>query len=114
MAAAGARGLKVHPNQQAFDVGDAELRDLVRQAAEVGLPLLPELSALISIFAASPFTDQITWICRQHGLDRVLWGSDYPFFDPTESLSALDTFGFTEPERDQITSTTAARLYRLD
>lgn len=171
VAAAGARGLKLHPNQQAFDVGSAEVLDLVRHAGEVGLPVLfdsiavadpgqpekfmvmamqapatdivlahtfgpkfasaalfsvmtsypgtrrnlyLEVSALVSLFAASPFTDQIAWICRQHGLDRVLWGSDYPFFDPTESLSALDTFGFTEPERAQITADTASRLYRLD
>lgn len=134
VAAAGARGLKLHPNQQAFDVGDAEVLDLVRQAGEVGLPVLfdsiavadpgqpekfmvmamqapsadivlahtfgpkfasaalfsvmrsypgtrrnlyLELSALVSLFAASPFTEQIAWICRQHGLHRVLWGSDY-------------------------------------
>lgn len=170
VAAAGARGLKLHPNQQDFDVGADVVLDVVRHAGEVGLPVLfdsiavadpgqpekfmvlamkapatdivlahtfgpkfasaamfsvmssypgtrrnlyLELSALVSIFAASPFTEQIAWVCRHHGLDRVLWGSDYPFFDPAESLAALDTMGFTAQEREQITSATATRLYGL-
>lgn len=72
-----------------------------------------ELSATICMFAASPFADQLTWLCRQHGTDRVLWGSDYPLFSPAESLDALDTLGFTDTELDQITHQTAESVYRL-
>ena len=70
-----------------------------------------ELSAIVNMFADGPFCDQLRWLCRQHGLDRVLWGSDYPLFSPTESLHALDSYGFTPTELEQITRHTAASLY---
>jgi predicted TIM-barrel fold metal-dependent hydrolase len=73
-----------------------------------------ELSAIVCMFADSPFADQLTWLCRRHGTDRVLWGSDYPIFTPAESLEALGTFGFTADELDQITYQTARSVYRLD
>ncbi|HEY9292400.1 MAG TPA: amidohydrolase family protein [Microlunatus sp.] len=72
-----------------------------------------ELSATVCMFADSPFTDQLRWLCRQHGTDRVLWGSDYPVFSPAESLQALSTFGFSDDELDQITCRTAEAVYRL-
>lgn len=40
VAAAGARGLKLHPNTQAFDVADEEVRIVVEHAGRVGLPVL--------------------------------------------------------------------------
>lgn len=72
-----------------------------------------ELSGITSMFASSPFTSHIAWLCRQHGLDRVLWGSDYPLVDPAESLEGLATFGFSEGEFEQITNSTAKDVYHL-
>lgn len=72
-----------------------------------------ELSGITSMFAGSPFTDHIAWLCRQHGLDRVLWGSDYPLFDPAESLEGLKTYGFGGDELEQITAATASEVYSL-
>lgn len=170
VAAAGASGLKLHPNTQQFDVADDGVLEVVRRAGEHGMAVLfdsvaladpgqpekfvqlsvaapdtrivlahafgpkfaqavmfgvlarypwakrnvyLELSALAPMFAGSPFVEQISWLCRSHGLDRVLWGSDFPIYEPGEALSALDTYGFTPSERDQITAATAREVYRL-
>lgn len=40
VAAAGARGLKLHPNTQGFDVADGAVAAIVEHAGEVGLPVL--------------------------------------------------------------------------
>ncbi|QDP98068.1 amidohydrolase [Microlunatus elymi] len=72
-----------------------------------------ELSATVCMFADSPYVEQLAWLCRRHGLDRVLWGSDYPLFSPTESLQALTGFGFSGDEFEQVTHHTAASVYHL-
>lgn len=167
---AGARGIKLHPNTQGFDVGDPRVRVVVERAGALGLPVLfdsvavsdpgqpekfmvlamrcsasqiilahsfgpkyasavmfavlgrypsfsrnvwLELSGLGCMFAGSPFTDQIAWVMRNHGLDRVLWGSDYPLYDLDEALAALDTYGFGAAERRLLTHENAAGLFRL-
>jgi predicted TIM-barrel fold metal-dependent hydrolase len=40
VVAAGARGIKLHPNTQAFDVGDDDVRRVVAHAGERGVPVL--------------------------------------------------------------------------
>ena len=40
VARSGARGLKLHPNTQAFDVADETVRAIVEHAGEAGLPVL--------------------------------------------------------------------------
>lgn len=40
VASAGARGLKLHPNTQGFDVADEAVREIVQLAGDLGLPVL--------------------------------------------------------------------------
>lgn len=47
VAATGAKGLKLHPNTQGFDVADDEIRATVQLAGDLGLPVL--------FYAFSPF-----------------------------------------------------------
>lgn len=157
-AQAGARGLKLHPNTQHFDVKSPAVAALVAKAAELKLPVLfdayspfdadeigkfvqlavshpsaklilahmggphfPELivfsilpkyglprntwfdlSAAAAMYARSPFQEQLAFICRKLGIDRVLFGSDFPLFQPAESLDAVHALGFTPEEERQI------------
>lgn len=171
VAAAGARGLKLHPNTQEFDVADDGVAKIVRRAGERGLPVLfdswsvtdpaqpgkfvnlitgcPEtqvilahmlgpsflellvyrvlaeypsyarnawfeLSGIAPLYADSPLAPQLTWLCRELGVDRVLFGSDYPFFDVGSALRAVDRLGFSPVELRQITHDNAASLFRRD
>jgi uncharacterized protein len=167
---AGARGIKLHPNTQGFDVGDPRVQRIVEHAGVLGMPVLfdsvavndpgqpekfmmlamqspaaqiilahafgpkytsavmfavlgrypsfsrnvwLELSALACMFAGSPFTEHIAWIMRNHGLDRVLWGSDYPLYDLAEALRALDSYGFEPSEQRLLTHDNAVGLFGL-
>jgi len=171
VARAGARGLKLHPNTQQFDVGDPTVRDVLTRAAERKLPVLfdayspfdadqpgkfvrlamevpssriilahahgprfaellvyevlarydwwgrnvwVDLSATGPLFARSPFRDQFVWVLRQVGVDRLLFGSDYPFDEPQPALRAISGLGFSPRELSQILYSNATHLFRLD
>lgn len=168
LAARGAHGIKLHPNTQAFDVGDPRVAAVVDRAGNLGLPVLfdsisvtdpaqpdkflllaaqhphakivlahafgpkfPqllmfdiltrqlggirnvwfELSGILPLFADSPFADQLLWVLRRLGLDRTLWGSDYPLYDPSESFAALRHLGLSDDETAQVAHRTARELY---
>lgn len=169
-ARAGARGLKLHPNTQHFDVASPAVAALVDRAAALQLPVtfdayspfdadeigklvqlavthpsaklilahmggprfpelivfwvLPkygvprnvwfDLSAVATLYARSPFQEQLLFICRKVGIDRVLFGSDFPFFQPTEALAAVHALGFTAEEERQILYANAHALLGLD
>ncbi len=166
----GARGIKLHPNTQSFDVSDPAVELVVRRAAELRLPVLfdayspfdpaqpgkfvrlamavpearivlahalgarfPELvvfgvlarypwwrrqvwvdvSAMAEVYARSPLSASFAWHLRQVGVDRLLWGSDWPLGDPVQSLDSLETLGFDGGERRAIAHDNAAKLMGL-
>lgn len=69
-----------------------------------------DISATATQLAASPFTEQFVWVLRKVGIDRVLFGSDYPFFDPAEAVDAVRSLGFTDTEQARILHDNAAAL----
>ena len=166
----GARGIKLHPNTQQFDVADARVQNVVEQAARRRLPVLfdayspfdadqpgkfvrlamqvprarlvlahahgprfpdllvyeilarydwwkrnvwIDLSATGPLLARSPFAGQFEWVLRQVGVDRLLFGSDYPLDSPRQAVAGIASLGFEPAELDRIFFRNAARLYRL-
>ncbi len=171
VAVAGARGVKLHPNTQDFDVADERVEAVVAKAGELGLPVLfdayspfdanqpgkfvklamqakeskivlahmhgPRFAELLvyetlarypwwpanvwhdvswaaAAWAASPYDKHFSWVCRQVGLDRLLFGSDYPMDDPVKALTSLDLLGFGVEEISMIAHDNAASLFSLD
>jgi uncharacterized protein len=167
VAAAGCQWLKLHPNNQHFDVADPAVTDVVRRATAAGLPVLfdayspwdadqpgkfvtlaravPEarlilahahgpsfpqlvvydfmarypwwprrvwvdISATVSLLAGSPFAEQFAWVLRKIGLDRVVYGSDYPLDDPVEAIAAVRSLGFSDAELAAVLYDNAAAL----
>ena len=165
---AGARGLKLHPNTQQFDVADPRVTEVVRRAAEEKLPVLfdayspfdadqpgkfvrlamavpdaklvlahahgprfadllvyeilarydwwrrnvyVDLSATTTLLAGGPFAPSYLWVLRKVGVDRLLFGSDYPLDAPKEAVAAVAGLGFTEEELDRIFFRNASELY---
>ena len=53
-----------------------------------------------SLYALDPPT--AVSIIRAYGIDRVLFGTDYPVFDPTEEVRRFDALPLTERERRAI------------
>lgn len=168
VAAAGAAGLKLHPNTQHFEVDSPAVAAVLDRAAERGLPVLfdgyspfdadetgkflmlavthpkaklvlahmsgprfqdmmvfaiarqfawyprnvwVDLSAVSHFFAASPYSEQLRFVCRSIGIDRVMFGSDYPVVTPAQALTDVRALGFTSVEEQQVLHDTAAALF---
>jgi len=166
-AAGGSRWLKLHPNNQRFDVADPAVADVVRRATAAGLPVLfdayapwdadqpgkfvrlvqevpdarlilahahgpsfPQLlvydllerypwwrrqvwvdiSATANLLTGGPFAEQFLWVLRKFGIDRVVYGSDYPVGDPVADLEAARSLGFSDAEQAAVLHDNAAAL----
>jgi uncharacterized protein len=69
-----------------------------------------DISATASLLAGGPFAEQFTWVLRTMGVDRVLFGSDYPVEDPGRAIEAVAALGFTAQEQRAILYDNAAQL----
>jgi hypothetical protein len=69
-----------------------------------------DISATGPMLAGGPFADQFTWVLRKMGIDRVIFGSDYPIDDPLAAVAAVGKLGFTDEEQAAILHDNAAAL----
>jgi predicted TIM-barrel fold metal-dependent hydrolase len=71
-----------------------------------------DLSAVASLYVGSPYAEQLRWVCRAVGTDRVLFGSDFPLTGLPAALKAVRGMGFTRQEEQQILHDNADVLFR--
>ena len=69
-----------------------------------------DLSMIAHIFADSPYEDELVWVTRLIGTDRMLFGSDYPVDSPSHAIADLMRLGYTAEEQQQILHDNAAAL----
>lgn len=72
-----------------------------------------DVSATATFYARSPYRDELAWVIRAVGTDRVLFGSDWPVDPPARAAEALRELGLTEAEQRQVFFTNAAALLDL-
>lgn len=65
-----------------------------------------------SLWALPP--ERAVNIIRRHGVDKVLFGTDYPLTHHKEELKRFMALPLTEEEREKILFTNAKRLLKLD
>ena len=51
---------------------------------------------------------------ERHGVDKVLFGTDYPMWDPAEELKRFLQIPLSEEERAAILYENAAKLLKLE
>ncbi|MEJ7774565.1 MAG: amidohydrolase family protein [Nocardioidaceae bacterium] len=73
-----------------------------------------DVSWAAAAWASSPYAEQFSWVCRKVGVDRLLFGSDFPLDDPVTALQSLDELGFSGEEIASIAHDNAASLFGLD
>ena len=61
-----------------------------------------DLSATAHFFAGSPYAPQLLWVTRQIGVDRIVFGSDYPVDEPAHAVDDYARLGYTLDEQRQI------------
>ena len=69
-----------------------------------------DISVTGPMLACGPFAEQFAWVLRKLGIDRVIFGSDYPMDDPLTALGAVDSYGFSDAEQAAILHDNAAAL----
>ena len=69
-----------------------------------------DISVTGPMLAGGPFADQFAWVLRKVGVDRVVFGSDYPLDDPRTAAQAVAALGFTGEEQAAILHDNAAAL----
>jgi uncharacterized protein len=57
-----------------------------------------DIAVTASLLAGGPYAEQFVWVLRKVGIDRILFGSDYPLDDPRKAVESVGKLGFTEGE----------------
>ena len=77
-----------------------------------GENLYIDISSTLFLYPpGSPPFENYMWHLRRFGMDRVLFGSDYPVKSSSEALEALEAMGFTPEEQNQILQDNALKVY---
>lgn len=89
--------------------------DEVTSMAKTYPNLMFDCSAIISATATEgEFSDsQITGLVKKIGVDRVIFGSDFPWYDPAEAVARLLRLDFSEQEKRMLLAENAVRIYGL-
>lgn len=96
-------------------LGGAAWRDIVA-TAESSPGLYFDLSEIVQWVGAphAPSMEQLAGLVRAIGVERVLLGSDFPWYEPADTVAAVESIdGLTRGERDAILGENAARLLGL-
>ena len=72
-----------------------------------------DISAIATAYAGSPVQPELVWTLRQHGMDHVLFGSDWPVDTPATAIAAVRSLGLTEDEERLVLHDNAAKLMGL-
>jgi uncharacterized protein len=72
-----------------------------------------DLSGVAPLYANSPFASQLRWVCRQVGVDRILFGSDWPLTTLDDAAASVRALGFTSAEQAQIFRDNAEALFHF-
>jgi predicted TIM-barrel fold metal-dependent hydrolase len=70
-----------------------------------------DLSGVAPLYANSPFASQLRWVCRQVGVDRILFGSDWPLTTLDDAASSVRQLGFSATEQALIFRDNADALF---
>lgn len=72
-----------------------------------------DLSAIAPFYANSPVAPELVWTIRQIGVERFLFGSDWPVDTPAVTKKAVIDLGFNADEQRLIFHDNAAKLLGL-
>jgi len=71
-----------------------------------------DVSGVAPLYAESPFAAQLLWVCRQVGVERILFGSDWPLTRLDDAASSVRRLGFTPAEQALLFHDNAETLFR--
>lgn len=80
----------------------------------VGLPLYLDTAVVLnSKFPVKLENEQFRGMVRNHGVDKILYGTDSPWYDQTQALEDFENAHLEENEKKLILGENANRLFRF-
>jgi predicted TIM-barrel fold metal-dependent hydrolase len=73
-----------------------------------------DISAIATTYVDSPVQAEFVWTMRTVGIDRILFGSDWPVDTPGVAAAAVRRLGLSEAEQRQVFHDNAAKLLGFD
>jgi len=73
-----------------------------------------DLSAVLDIYANSPRQEDLLWTMREIGMDQFLFASDFPIFNLSDTRKLVDSYGFTDEEKQKLFSDNAVKVFGLE
>ncbi len=73
-----------------------------------------DLSAVVTIYADSPYKSQLEWVIRSVGTDKILFGSDQPVTTLANALKDFYKLDLNISERERILYKNAKELLELE
>lgn len=71
-------------------------------------------SAIAVAYAGSPVQPELVWTMRQLGMNRIIFGSDWPVDTPATALAAVRKLGLTPDEQKRVLHDNIAALLDLE
>ena len=125
----GLKGVKLHPDVQQFPIDDPRGMRICELCDAYHLPLLihtgdyrydfSNVNRLIHLAVDSSST--FHWVSRDtakklfslYGTDRVLFGSDFPMWDPNDEIEYLLSLGLSDDELAQVFYKNAQKMFEI-
>lgn len=109
LAAPGTRLVLAHMLGMRF--AEAMVLAVMRQHyPQLGMNIYFDISVVASMYAGGPYAEHLTWVIRQVGIDRFLFGSDYPLYAPSDALGSVRTLGLSTQEERLVLHDNAAAM----
>ena len=61
-----------------------------------------DLAGTVVEYANSPYEDQLIWTMKKIGTDRIIFGSDFPLYEPAETLKSFYNLELSDTIEKQI------------
>jgi len=71
-----------------------------------------DISVTGPVLSGGPFAEKFVWVLRKVGVDRVIFGGDYPLDEPPAAVRAVISRGFTDGELAAILRRNTAALLK--
>ena len=80
----------------------------------VGLPVYLDTAVVLNRkFPVKLSNDQFLRMVEKHGAEKILFGTDSPWYDQQQALEDLDNTGIGEKEKKLILGDNANRLFKF-
>ena len=80
----------------------------------LGLPFYLDTAVVLNpIFPGKLENEQFVRMVRKHGADRILFGTDSPWYDQTKAVNDFNNTDLTQEEKDKIFGKNANDLFNF-